>query len=196
MSKTQRNRKGILSTVFLLISLLVLGQDPTVTDLWNIYQARDFNRVIETAYPLWKKDTANIELNLILGSSHLSNQSYTQALPYLDYCAKNDSRNSWIRARAWSDLGSCYFMLQDFARSKTYLMDCIQLHATKNITNDAYGKTLLFGFHDAYSSWKTIQSEHFTFHFQSMPDAEITRFVATREKAFGKIDALFKSSMH
>jgi len=77
-------------------------------------------------------------------------------------------------------------MLQKYEASKKYLDECINLNATKNATNDAYGKSLLAGFNEFYKDWKIVETDNFRFHFQHMNNAEIEKYSSTREIEYRK----------
>ncbi|WP_282189179.1 tetratricopeptide repeat protein [Maribellus sp. YY47] len=187
--------KTIITPIFVLISLIAFGQNNAIGDLWKLYSSRDFESVIEKAKPLLNNEPNNAELNLIIGRSYADKADYQNAVPYLESTVKNDKDNSWQKAWAYTYLGTCYFMLQKYAEAEKSLNECIRLNATKNATNDAYGKSLRLGYNEFFNSWKIVETEHFRFHFQKMDDEDIAIYTSVREKAFTKINGFFNSAL-
>jgi len=187
--------KTIISAIFLLTSLMTFGQNLTLKDLWNQYQAGNYDKVIENATPFLDIDSLKADLNLLLGRTYTDTKDYTKAIPYLEYTIKNEPNNSWRKAWASAYLGTCYFMKQDYENSRKATKECIDLNVTKNATNYAYGRLLLFGFDDFYKNWKIVDTENFRFHFQNLSDAEIKTFTSIRENAFRDINKFFNSRL-
>lgn len=185
--------KNIITTVLILSSLISFGQNSTIDDLWKLYNSHDFTSVIEKGKLLLDSESNNLDLNLILGRTYTDQGNYNDAIPYLDYTVKND--NSWRKAWAFGYLGTCYYMLQKYDDSEKSLNECINLKVTKNATNDAYGKSFLFGFDKFYKNWKIVESDNFRFHFQNMNDAEIEKYISSREIAYREINEFFKSTL-
>lgn len=185
----------IFTLIFILSSLISFGQNSAIDDLWKLYNAQDFKSAIEKAKPLLEIDHNNIDLNLVIGRSYTDLGEYQKAIPFLESVVTNDKNNSWRKAWALSYVGTCYFMSQDYNKSKSSLNECIKLNVTKNATNNAYGQTLLFGFNEFFKTWKIIETDNFRFHFQSMSDTEIEKYVSKREKAFSEINDFFKSTL-
>ena len=187
--------KKLITSALILISLISFGQNTSVDDLWKAYNSHDFQSVLEKAKPLLEKDSNNIDLNLVVGRSYADLGNFKDAVPLLDFTVKNDNQNSWRKAWALSYLGACYFTLQNYDDSEKSLNECIKLNATRNATNDAYGKSLLFGFAPFYKNWKIVETDHFRFHFQNMSDADIEKYTSVREAAFVEINGFFKSTL-
>ncbi len=193
---TQRiHMKTFISTIFLLTSLLTFGQDLTIKDLWNQYQSGNYDKVIENSKPFLDTDSLKPDLNLLLGRTYTDKKDYSKAIPYLEYTIKNEPNNSWRKVWASAYLGTCYFMQQDYENSRKATKECIDLNVTKNATNYAYSRLLLFGFDDFYKNWKIVDSENFRFHFQNMSDSEIKSYIAIRENAFRDINKFFNSRL-
>lgn len=187
--------KKIITSVLFLSSLISFGQTSGIDSLQKLYISHDLKSVIEIAKPLLKNDPNNLDLNLILGRTYTDQGDYKSALPYLDFTAKNDNNNSWRKAWALGYLGTCYFMLQKYDDSEKSLNECIKINATKNSTNEAYGKLLFFGFNEFYKSWKIVETENFRFHFQNMNDVDIEKYISSRESAYKEINDFFKSKL-
>jgi len=187
--------RKFFTLILILSSLVSFGQNPTINDLWKLYNSRDFKSVIEKAKPLLENDSTNIDLNSILGRTYTDLGNYKAAIPYLCFTVKNDINNSWQKAWALGYLGTCYFMEQKYDDSKKSLNDCISLNATGNATNDARSKSLLFGFNEFYKNWKIVETNNFRFHFQNMDTIEIEKYISLREKAHRKINNFFESKL-
>jgi len=187
--------RKIFTSIFILTSLISFGQNSTIDDLWKLYNSQDLKSVIEKAKPLLENDPNNIDLNLIIGRLYTDQSDFKNALPYLELAVKKDNTKSWQKAWAHSYIGICYFMLQDYDKSEASLKECINLNATKNATNNAYGQTLLFGFNAFYKTWKIIETDNFRFHFQNMNPTEIEKYTSEREVAYKEINGFFKSTI-
>ena len=187
--------KKFITLTLILISLFSFGQNSAIDDLWKLYNSADFKSVIEKAKPLLENEPNNLNLNLLYCRSYTELGNYEGAIPFLEFTVKNDNKNSWLKAWALDYLGTCYFMLQKYEASEKSLNGCINLNATKNATNDAYGRTLLFGFNEFYKTWKIVETDNFRFHFQNMNKEEIDKYASIRETAFIEINDFFKSSL-
>lgn len=187
--------RQIFTSILILTSFISFGQNTEIDDLWKLYNSGNFKTVIEKAKTLLDNNPGNIDLNLMIGRSYADQTNYENAVPFLEQTLMNDKYNSWQKAWALDYLGTCYFMLQKYEDSKASLSACINLNATKNATNDAYGKTLLFGFNEFYKDWKIAETKNFRFHFQNVSDVEIEKYTSEREQAFKEIIDFFKSSL-
>ncbi|MFV0593474.1 MAG: tetratricopeptide repeat protein [Draconibacterium sp.] len=187
--------KTIITPIFILISLIALGQNKAIEELGKLYSVRDYESVIEKAKPLLINAPNSLELNLIIGRAYADQADYKNAVPYLQKTIEKDTYNSWQKAWAYNYLGTCQFMLDKYADAEKSLNECIKLNATKNATNDAYGKSLLLGYNEFYNSWETVETEHFRFHFQNMSESDIERYCSSREKVFKNINEFFESEL-
>lgn len=187
--------KLIFSSFLILISLFSFGQNESIDDLWKLYNSHDLSSIISKAKPLLEAEPGNIDLNLLIGRTYADKADFNDAVPYLEFTVQNDSYNSWRKAWALGYLGTCYFMQQKYKDSEKALNDCINLNATKNATNAAYGMSLLFGYNEFYKDWEIFETDNFRFHFQNMNDSDIKKFVSTREIAYMEINEFFSSSL-
>ena len=187
--------KKIITPIFVLISLITFGQNPQAVQLNKIYMSKNFKQAIVKANEFLKNDPNNIDYKMILGRALTDVGSYKEAIPYLEYTVDNDPDNTWKKAWALDYLGTCYFMQLKYDDSKKALDDCLSLNATKNATNDANGKSLLFGFDKFFTDWEIVESENFRFHFQNMSNSDIKNYISTRELAFQNINKFFESDL-
>lgn len=185
----------IITSFFVLTSLISFGQNPVLEDLWKLYQSRDYEKVIKETKPHLDNDSLKVDLNLLLGRTYADKGDFKSAIPYLDYTVNNDPNNSWRKAWALGYLGTCHFMLQDNDNARKSTKECFDLNATKNATRYAYKRILLFGFDDFYKDWKIVESDNFRFHFQNMSDSDIEKYISSREKAFKNINEFFASKI-
>lgn len=183
------------TTIIILTSLFTFGQNKHVEELGNIYMSGDFDKTILKANELLKDDPNNIDYKLLLGRALTDKGDFDSAIPYLDYTVNNDPDNSWRKAWALGYLGTCHFMLQDYDNSKKYTKECFDLNATKNATQYAYKRILLFGFDDFYKDWKIVESDNFRFYFQNMSDSDIEKYISSREIVFKNINEFFESEV-
>ncbi len=195
LNTNQHIMKKIITSIFILSSLITFGQNPVLDDLWKLYQSRDYEKVIKEAKPHLDTDSLKVDLNLLLGRTYADKGDFKSAIPYLDFTANNDQNNSWRKAWALGYLGTCHFILQDYENSRISTKECFDLNATKNATRYAYKRILMFGFDDFYKDWKIVESDNFRFHFQNMSDSDIERYISSREKAFKNINEFFASEL-
>lgn len=187
--------RPIITSILLLTSIVVFGQNAEIEDLWKEYTSGNHQSVIEKAVPLFEKEPTNVDLSLMIGRSYTDLAEYKEAIPFLEATVKNDQYHSWRKAWALNYLGICHFMLQNYDVSKKSIKECIQLRATKKVTNSANGKSLLFGYDEFYDTWKIVETAHFRFHFQDMSDKEIEIFTSRKEAAYQKINGFFNSEL-
>ncbi len=187
--------RELFTSFLILVSLISIGQNSAIDDLWKLYSSQDLKSAIEKAKPLLENDPYNLDLNLIIGRSYTDQANFKDAMPFLESTVKYDNNNSWRKAWALVYLGTCYFMLQDYDNSKISTKECFDLNSTKNVTQFAYRRILLFGFDDFYKDWKIIESDNFRFHFQNMSDSDLKSYVSSREEAFKNINLFFNSKL-
>jgi tetratricopeptide (TPR) repeat protein len=187
--------RKIITTILILISVIALGQNSQIDELWKLYNSHEYKPAIDKAKSLLQSEQNNVDLNLVIGRSYADLEEFENAVSYIESVVANDNHNTWRKAWALSYLGTCYFMSQDYKKSESSLNECIRLNATKNATNNAYGQTLLFGFNEFFKTWKIIETDNFRFHFQSMSDIEMEKYISKREKAFNEINGFFKSTL-
>ena len=187
--------KRFISSILILLSLIACGQNTKVEELGKIYMSGDYEKTIIEANDLLKNDSNNIDYKLLLGRALTDKGEYKEAIKNLEFTVNNDKDNSWRKAWALGYLGTCFYMLQDYNNSKKSTKECFDLNATKNATQYAYKRILLFGFDDFYKDWKIIESYNFRFHFQNMSDSEIKNYISSREESFQNINKFFNSEL-
>lgn len=187
--------KLIITTVFVLTSLITFGQNKKVEELGKIYLSGDLDKTILMVNDFLKNDPANMDYKLILGRVLADKGDYESAIPYLNYAANKAPGNSWQKAWALGYLGTCYYMVSDFEKSETALISCIDLNATKNATSYSARRVGIFGYDDFYKDWTVKESQNIRFHFQNMSDPKIKLFIESKEKAFVEINKFFESSV-
>ena len=187
--------KLIITTIFVLTSLITFGQNKHVEELGKIYLSGDLDKTILMVNDLLKNDPDNIDYKLILGRAIADKGDYESAIPNLNYAAHNAPTHSWQRAWALGYLGTCYYMLSDFDKSETALKSCIRLNATENATRFSDRRVGIFGYDSFYNSWTIKESKNIRFHFQNMSNWEIKLYIESREKAFNGINKFFDSSL-
>ena len=187
--------RQIIASFLILTSVIVFGQNSQVDDLWKLYNSHEYKSTIDKAKKILENEPNNIDLNLIIGRSYADLGDFKNALTFLETVVTNDKSNSWRKAWALSYLGTCNFMLQDYNDSESSLNECINLNATKNANNSAYGQILLFGFNEFYKTWKIVETDNFRFHFQNMTDNDTKKYVSTRQEAFLNINDFFDSEL-
>lgn len=187
--------KLFITPILVLTSLITFGQNKPAEELLKIYRSGNYDMTIVKANEFLQNDPDNIDYKLLLGRALTDKGDYHSAIPYLEFTVSNDHNNSWRKAWALAYLGNIHFRLQDYDRSKKYLQECFDLKATKNVTQFAYIKIQQFGLDDFYKDWKIVESDNFRFHFQNRSDADIEKYISSREEAFRKINAFFESEL-
>jgi tetratricopeptide (TPR) repeat protein len=187
--------KPKLVFILLIISVICIAQPSKMEQLGKLYMSGNYEESIARAKEYLAVEADNIDYTLILGRALADYGQFKEAIPHLNFVVKNDLHHSWREAWALGYLGSCYYMLSDFEKSKNNLKACIELNATKNATNYATNRILQFGYHKFYKDWKVKESEHFRFHFQEMSDSEMKNYINSRESAFQKINDFFNTDL-
>lgn len=185
-------RLTILS-ILLLASVFANAQSSEMEQLGKLYMSGNFEETIKRATEYLSTDKDNIDYKLLLGRALTDYGEFEEAIPHLKYSAENDQYNSWRKAWARGYLGSCYYMVSDYEKSKSEFEACINLNATSNATNYASNRILQFGYDKFFNDWKVVDSDNFRFHFQEMDDSDIKVYVNSREKAFQEINDFFNS---
>ncbi|MBN2166517.1 MAG: hypothetical protein JW717_09595 [Marinilabiliaceae bacterium] len=185
----------VLLILLFSTSITICSQNYTINDLWKLYQQQEYEKVIENTKQYIKKDSFNIELNLILGRSFADIGDFNTAIPYLKFTAKNDLKETWRKAWALGYLGTSYFMLQNYTNSQRALNECFNLKTTPNIINYAYKRIQWCGFDEFYSNWKIVETNNFRFHFQEMNESEVQEYISSHENAFNEINKFFNSNV-
>jgi hypothetical protein len=183
----------ILITIFLNVQLRAQDYQKELGDLYN---SRNFDEVIIKAKEYLKSDSTNPGLNLVIGRALVDKGFFNEGLLYLQKIVENNKNKNWMRAWAMNYLGRVQFLLGDKLKSKQYLVDCINLNATKNVTRQSKLMLINFGFDDFYSNFEIIESKHFTFYFQ--PQTIVNNkieFIDLREKAYLENNNFFEVSI-
>ncbi len=159
-------------------------------ELWNKYNQKEYNVVLEQASPLLKDYPNNMELNLLVGRTYAEIQNPKQAISYLQNVLENDINRS---NKAWSMayLGQCYYFLDSIDLAKKLLNSCIKINATKNVTNKAYGILEYFSLSQFYDSWTLIDTNNIRFHFQNSQYNK--KYVETISKIYTDLNKFFNA---
>ena len=116
--------RTLISSIFVLTSLITLGQNPNLEDLWKLYQSQHYEKVIELAKPHLADEALKLDLNLLLGRTYTDKGDFRLAIPFLEYTVENDPEKSWRQAWALGYLGTSHFMLQNYDESETFIKKC------------------------------------------------------------------------
>lgn len=182
-----------LTFLLFITCFIVNGQSPQVEELGKLYMSGKLDQAINKANEYLKNDQNNIDYKLILGRALTDKGDYKEAIPNLQFAIDRD--NSWRKAWALGYIGSCYYMLSEYEKSKTALKSCVDLNATKNATKYSYKRLLIFGYDSFFENWEIKDSKNIRFHFQNMSDPEMELYIKSREKAFTEINKFFESSL-
>lgn len=178
----------IVLILFVLIRFSVNAQD--LGNLWEKYNQKHYDIVLEQALPLLKDYPDNMDLNLLIGRSYTETRNSNKAIPYLKKVIENDV-NRPNKAWSLSYLGQCYYYIDSIDLAKEYLNACINLNATKNATNKAYGYLDYFSLTQFYDSWTIIDTPFIRFHFQnSKYDKEYVNLIS---KLYSELNKFFNA---
>lgn len=156
------------------------------------YNSGEFDSVIANATKLLLIEPENPTLNLLLGRSLVEKGLLSDAEPYLLKVIENSESKTWMKAWGMNYFARIQFLLGDKLKSKQYLINCVKLNATNNVTKSSKGMLINLGLDDFYSDFKAVETEHFIFYFQSQTVVtKIEDFIEIREKAFVDITNFF-----
>jgi tetratricopeptide (TPR) repeat protein len=184
-----------LTLLLVVAALFSFGQASKMEQLGKLYMSGNFEESIRRAKEYLEEEPNNIDYHLILGRALTDYGEYEEAIPHLKFTVENDSNNSWRKAWALGYLGSCYYMVADYEKSKQYLQQSVELNATSNATNYATTRFVQFGYHRFFNDWETVETENFSFHFQKMDEKERQDFIHSRESAFFEINDFFETEL-
>lgn len=149
------------------------------------YNSGEFDSVIANATKLLLIEPENPTLNLLLGRSLVEKGLLSDAEPYLLKVIENSESKTWMKAWGMNYFARIQFLLGDKLKSKQYLINCVKLNATNNVTKSSKGMLINLGLDDFYSDFKAVETEHFIFYFQSQTVVtKIEDFIEIREKAW------------
>ncbi len=189
------NKYFIILTMLCVTSVL---NAQSLEDLESLYGQGKFNEVIDNSANMLANEPDDPIINMLVGRSYADKMNFEEAIPYLRKAIESDRTNSWPKAWSLVYLGSCYFAIGNREESIKYIKECISMNATKNVTNSALIKNVLFGFDQSYNNWEARETEHFVFHFQplSLKDInDIDKYIKIREMAFMHISEFFVSNL-
>jgi len=132
-------------------------------------------------------------LNMYVGSSYKLKGCYREAIPYLKKGASCTNCDSWVKAWSMVDLGTSYFMVDDYTMAKTTLRACLKPNATPmEIPKAKKSATKLlksFALTENYDSWTIMETEHFRFHIQDTSLlGNLKTYTSAREESYTKIN--------
>jgi tetratricopeptide (TPR) repeat protein len=119
----------------LLLFLLIIpfwAKAQDLEKLMTFYGEGQFEKAIAFGEEVLKKDSNNIETNLMIGRAYTDLGSYNKAIGYLQKATSDTIVQKWKPAWANAYLGTCYFALGNFEMSKKHYEASIALKATKN----------------------------------------------------------------
>lgn len=151
--------------------------------------------MVEKATILLQKDPNHVRYNLLMGQALAEQERFSEAIPYLNKVVSHPQAQA---SKGWAlyYLGRCYYILGNRTEAKAKLLECRELNASKNSVEDSVWCFKLFGFDDYYNDWRTLESEHFVFHFQpSFPVGELQQFLEERERDFADLQQYFDSEI-
>jgi tetratricopeptide (TPR) repeat protein len=187
-------RQLLVLIFFFGFSLSVLAQP--YRDVYDLYKRKKYDKAIELGKEYLQKDTASGLLNMFVGSSYYNKECYREAISYLKKSATCTNCDSWVKAWSMVDLGSSYFMVDDYNMAKTTLRACLKPNATPlEIPREKKNASQLlktYALTENYDSWTIVETEHFRFHIQDTSLlGNLKTYTEAREESYMRINEYF-----
>jgi len=160
--------------------------------LGNLLSQKEYSKVISLGLEELKNYPNNPNINMILGRAYADSKQFEKAIPYLEKGTTKENNSDWVQAWSYGYLGRCYYVTNDYEKSKNCITTCLKLNATENSTK--YAKKLLEAYQmsDFYNSWEIVETENIRFHFQNPKNIQdIKQFIKNREIAYTEINKFF-----
>jgi len=182
-------------TFYFCILMTICVKAQTVEKITELYNNKDFNQVITLGKQVLLSDPDNPFVNSIVGRAFKDTKQIKEAIPYLIKGTIETENKPYVRAWSYVYLGECYFLTDDYNKSKECYYKCLQLNATENVTKKAQISLKQLQMDETYEKWDTISSAHLRFHFQAkdrIPNIE--NYIKSREAAYIEINRFFNAA--
>jgi tetratricopeptide (TPR) repeat protein len=181
--------------ICLLVALLsVSGLSAQQEKAENFFKQQEFDKAITTGLEILKDNPASSMMNMLVGRAYVENNQFEKAIPYLKTAAINANDNAEIQSWAYAFLGRCFYVLNDYQKSKENLQACLALNASEKVNRFARGILNAPGITDFYSNWETVETTDIKFHFQNSANIQNKEaFIKTRQTAFEKINQFYNA---
>lgn len=176
----------------LLFSFNIYAQN--IEKLGNLYNQREYAKVIELGQEELKSYPNHPNLNMIVGRAYSDNKQFEKAIPFLEKGTVKENNLDWVQAWSYGYLGNCYYVTDEYQKSKESITTCIKLNATENSTKYAQKLLNSFQMSSFYDNWEIVETESIRFHFQESKNiADKELFIKVRETAYADINKFFNA---
>ncbi len=184
----------ILLQIIFLIGFCISSYSQK-SEMSNAFKNKEFEKVIQLGKQLIESEPNDFDGLLGIGKAYNILNEFNKAIPFLEN-ARNCSENDWQFAWSNIELMESNFAIGNIEKANKFYKKSLEYNGTKNSAKKLNGLALLFGFHNFYESWETLETDNITFHFQngtSIINKEI--FINEREEAFLNINTFFSSDL-
>ena len=186
-----------MKQIFLLVTGLLFSFNiyaQNIEKLGKLYVQREYAKVIELGQEELKNYPDHPNLNMIVGRAYTDAKQFEKAIPLLEKGTVTENNPDWVQAWSYGYLGNCYYVTNEYNKSKKSIKTCLKLNATENSTKYAQRLLESFQMSSFYDDWEIVESVNIRFHFQkskSIADKEL--FMNDREKAYLEINKFFNA---
>ena len=180
-----------LLVIFLAISYCKAQNVESIFQLINDRKLDSARLLIYKALQEYPNDS---EVLYALGKVDMKAGNMSKALDSYEKVLGSKNVKRSIKGWTYHDLVICHYALGQKAEAKNFIDSCLRLSATRNVVNSVRYLSMIQGFDSVYTFWKTIETPHFVFHFQS-PVINIDKFIQGKERAFNKINEFFQANL-
>ncbi|HPT01602.1 MAG TPA: hypothetical protein PLJ84_03325 [Bacteroidales bacterium] len=176
----------------LIFSLSIYSQNSI--KIGKLYNQREYEKVIELGLKELKSFPSHPLLNMWVGRAYTDIKQFEKAIPFLKKGTVINNNLDWVQAWSYGYLGICYYVTDEYKKSKESIVACIKLNATENASKFAQNRLESWQMTSFYDDWEIIESENIRFHFQeskNIPDKEL--YMKDREKAYVEINRFFNA---
>jgi tetratricopeptide (TPR) repeat protein len=183
--------------IFILLNACIyVASGQAIEAAAALFKSRQFDSALVVARNIISHDTTLADAYIIAGRSLVAKGEFTAGAGYLEKAKTFTDAPLHVKAWAMCELGLCYFSKGDYPKAKASLLDCMELHATRNVNATASNYLLKLGLDTIYDSWSTKESKHFIFHFRDTSAITNTAlFIQRKEAAYDSINSFFKSKL-
>ncbi len=180
--------------LLLVVCRIVQVKGQTMEELTNYYQRGQWEALQQGGLNVLHGDSTNSQVAMLLGRAAVQQGQSQGAIPLLQLSLRHATL-PWVQAWDLAYLGICSFRIGRSQEALQYLDSAIRMNATKNVSEFAVKKKLLFGFDDAFKNFMVFESAHMRFHFQGNDSIVNKKFVDAHEAAYTKLESFFHPTL-
>jgi tetratricopeptide (TPR) repeat protein len=177
-----------------LVSILPARSQVTLAELSTLYQQEQLDEVISRGTQALKATDEQPVINLLVGRAYTDKQQFQAALPFLSKSALAASSSADVKAWSQAYLGTCSYALQDYRQAQLAFETVVAAQATRNVTAYATKRLGMLRAQEVATTWSTVETAHFRFHFQQPASIGSTQaYAAAHEQAYEAINKFFQA---